>query len=197
MSKPKRNRRYAPEVSEVFRAFQENESIMKRFLRRFTSHRHEIDDICQETITRALEAEQSKDIHEPKAFLFGVARNVVRKDLDKKSRQLIDFISDFTPDHYPAEQPTVEDALDSRQRMRLFSQAVVNLPAQCQKVFMLKKVHGYSHKEIAKKLGISVSTVEKHVAAGLKRCSEHMSRHAAGLANQTSGKVDYLPKGQV
>ncbi len=33
----------------------------------------------------------------------------------------------------------------------------------------MKKVYGYSMKEIASKLDISPSTVEKHVAAGLKR----------------------------
>ena len=40
----------------------------------------------------------------------------------------------------------------------------------------MKKVYGYSHKEIAGKLDISVSTVEKHVATGLKRCSEEVMR---------------------
>jgi DNA-directed RNA polymerase specialized sigma24 family protein len=40
----------------------------------------------------------------------------------------------------------------------------------------MKKAYGYSHKEIAAQLGISTSTVEKHVAAGLKRCSEYMQK---------------------
>ena len=57
-------------------------------------------------------------------------------------------------------------------------------PPQCQKVFVLKKVHGYSHKEIAKELEISISTVEKHAASGLKRCSEYMELHQAGIDQQ-------------
>ena len=183
--------------SEVFSAFQENESIIRRFLRRFTSQQHDVDDICQETIMRALEAERSKSIHDPRAFLFGVARNVVRKDLDRKSRQLVDFINDFTPDQYLADQPTVEEELDSDKRLEKFALAVASLPSQCQKVFVLKKMHGYSHKEIARKLGISISTVEKHAAAGLKRCSEQMNCHDIGsegnLSNIRAQSVSSIP----
>ncbi len=172
-SKPKQNR----EALRIFGVFQENESILKRFLRRFTSSRQDVEDICQETVLRALEAEQSRQIQEPRAFLFGVARNIVRKDLDKKSRSLIDFVEDFAPQEYPVEEPSLEEQLDAHQRMILFGQAVATLPSQCQKVFLMKKVHGYSHKEIARKLDISVSTVEKHASAGLKRCSDYMARH--------------------
>ncbi|MBT5330464.1 MAG: sigma-70 region 4 domain-containing protein, partial [Porticoccaceae bacterium] len=35
----------------------------------------------------------------------------------------------------------------------------------------LKKVYGYSQREIAEELGISENTVEKHVALGVKRCT--------------------------
>jgi RNA polymerase sigma-70 factor (ECF subfamily) len=58
--------------------------------------------------------------------------------------------------------------------MILFWQAVATLPPQCQKVFVMCRVLGQSHKEIAARLGISTSTVEKHVAAGFKRCSDHL-----------------------
>lgn len=173
--------------SRVFGAFQDNESILRRFLRRFVSSRHDVDDICQEVVLRALEAEKAKQIQEPRAFLFGVARNVVRKGLDKKSRSLVDFVDDVAPYECVDDMPTPEDQLDAQQRMLIFGQAVATLPSQCQKVFLMKKVYGYSHKEIAKKLDISVSTVEKHASAGLRRCSDYMARHSAeekGFADQ-------------
>jgi RNA polymerase sigma-70 factor (ECF subfamily) len=162
--------------SPVFAMFRENETLLKKFLRRFANSRHDIEDICQETILRAIDAEKSRAIQEPRAFLFGVAKNIVRKQLDKRSRTLIDFIEDFTPEEYISNEPTIEDTLDERQKMLWFAEAVATLPGQCQRVFMMKKVHGYSHKEIADQLDISISTVEKHVATGLKRCSEYMQK---------------------
>lgn len=170
--------------SRIYNIFIENELKIKRFLRRYSSSSHDIDDISQETILRALHAEKNKEIHEPKAFLFGVAKNIARKSLEKKSQSLIDFIEDFGGEEYSSNEPSVCEQVESRQKMLVFWEAVSGLPPQCQKVFVLKKVHGYSHKEIAKELEISISTVEKHAATGLKRCSEYMEMHQAGIDQQ-------------
>jgi RNA polymerase sigma-70 factor (ECF subfamily) len=178
-----RKRRTLSEASPVFRMFQANESLLRKFLRRFTASRHDIEDICQETILRAIEVEKTRGVHEPRAFLFAVAKNIVRNQLDKQSRSLIDFIEDFVPEEYISNEPLVEDVLDERQKMIWFAEAVATLPRQCQRVFMMKKVHGCSHKEIASQLGISISTVEKHVAAGLKRCTDYLQKRMEPRAN--------------
>lgn len=163
--------------SPVYNAFQDSESILKRFLTRFFSCKHDIEDVCQETILRALEAEKSRNIEDPKAFLFGVSKNIVRKQLEKKSKSLIDFIEDFTPPEYVSDEaPSLHNVFEDQLKMRVFSEAVATLPRQCQQVFVLKKVYGYSHKEIASKLSISISTTEKHVATGLQRCSAYMHK---------------------
>jgi RNA polymerase sigma-70 factor (ECF subfamily) len=51
-------------------------------------------------------------------------------------------------------------------------EAIRLLPVQCRKVFVLKKVYGYSQKEIAQELGLSQSTIEKHISAGTKKCMQ-------------------------
>lgn len=160
----------------IFLVFREQEAALRRFLRRISPSASDIDDIAQETILRALQAERERDILQPKAYLYTIARNVVRDAMDKKSRSVIDFIEDFAPETVSSNEPLVEDQVDGRQRMLLFWEAVATLPEQCQQVFVLKKVYGYSHAEISRQLGISVSTTEKHVAAGLRRCSDFLDR---------------------
>ena len=169
-------------ASFLFQSFKDIETVLKGFLRRFVSNKHDIEGICQEAITRALEAEKSRQIKDPRAFLFGVSKNIVRKRLDKQSRSLIDYIEDFTPKEYVSEtEISIDEIIDDRRRMVVFTDAVLTLPRQCQRVFVLKKVYGYSHQEIASKLGISISTTEKHVAMGLKRCSAFMrNKYEAG-----------------
>jgi RNA polymerase sigma-70 factor (ECF subfamily) len=161
-------------VFRVFNAFRNSEQALRSFLYRFISNRDDIEDICQETLVCALEAERSTEINEPRAFLFGVARNLMRKQLDRQSRSLIDFVEDYTQAQCESPEPTVDRIVDDRQRMLEFAGTVATLPPQCQRVFIMKKVFGYSHKEIAAELQISVSTVEKHVAAGLKRCLDEL-----------------------
>lgn len=175
--------------SRIFKVFIENETLIKRFLRRYSSNAHDIDDISQETILRALKAEQNKEIREPKAFLFGVAKNIARKSLEKKSKSLIDFIEDFGEKEYLSNEPTIDAQIEGREKLLVFWKAVANLPPQCQKVFVLKKVHGYSHKQIAKYLDISISTVEKHAASGLLKCLDYI-RISQDSKNQRKIVVD-------
>ncbi len=183
--------------SRIFTVFLENESVIKKFLRRYSSNAHNIEDICQETILRALVAEKNRKIEQPKAFLFGVAKNVARKELEKKSRSLIDFIEDYSGQEYLSDEPGIDEKIDSHKRMLIFWEAVSNLPAQCQKVFVLKKVHGYSHKEIAKHLDISVSTVEKHVASGLKRCNDFMNKRQQTCVTELPRSFELENKNEV
>lgn len=60
-------------VMAVFGTFRTSEQALRRFLHRFISCRDDIEDICQETLVCALEAERSQLILEPRAFLFGVS----------------------------------------------------------------------------------------------------------------------------
>jgi RNA polymerase sigma-70 factor (ECF subfamily) len=58
--------------------------------------------------------------------------------------------------------------------MAIFAEAISALPPQCRRVFLLRKVQGLSQKDVAQRLGLSVSTVEKHLATGLVKCSEYL-----------------------
>ncbi len=160
--------------SRIFGVFQANKGLIASVLRRYSLYRLDIEDITQETILRALEAEKRTEIREPRRFLVGIAKNIARTELERRSKMTLELIDDFDGKTYISDEPSVDDTVDMRQRMQVFSQAVSTLPTQCQKVFILKHVYGASHKEIADKLDIAVSTVEKHVALGLRRCREKM-----------------------
>lgn len=181
----------------MFAVFQEHQTALMAFIRRISLSPHDVDDISQETILRALKAEKAREITEPKTYLFSIAKNIVRDQLDKKSKSLIDFIEDFDGENYSTNEPLVDEQVSDRERMRLFWEAVATLPAQCQRVFVMKKVYGYSHQEISKSLGISISTTEKHAAAGLKRCAEFMDKHAEGQKPDLSQHIaDPTARGQ-
>ena len=50
------------------------------------------------------------------------------------------------------------------------------LPEKCQLVFRLSRGQGYSHREIAKKLGLSENTVESHIRRALTTLRNHFQR---------------------
>ncbi|WP_165793851.1 RNA polymerase sigma factor [Hyphococcus luteus] len=158
----------------MFGVFQSNRGLVLSVLRRYSLRQVDLEDLSQETVLRALEAEKRTQIQEPKRFLVGIAKNVARAELERRAKITCDLLDDLDPETYVSDEPAIDDVVDARQRMQVFGKAVAMLPPQCQKAFLLKHVYGVSHKEIAEKLDIAVSTVEKHVALGLRRCREVM-----------------------
>ncbi len=53
-------------------------------------------------------------------------------------------------------------------------QALDELPAKTREVFVMCRVQGLSHRDIAGVMGISTKTVEKHMTAALKHLTLYM-----------------------
>jgi RNA polymerase sigma-70 factor (ECF subfamily) len=176
-------------MSSILEAYLENETALKRFLRRFIKSREGADDLAQEAFLRAFAAESGRAISSPKAFLFKVARNLALNELARLSSAAMEPIGDFEGLEVleDSSQAAVDDAVDGRERIRMLARAIAALPPQCAKVFILRKMQGLSQKEIATRLNISVRTVENHVALGLVRCKAYMRAH--GGAPDRGGEI--------
>jgi len=159
-------------MSAILEAYLENLPSLKRFLTRYLKSREGVDDLAQECFVRAFAAEAQHPIDSPKAFLFTVARNLALNEITRRSTAAIESLGDLSDLDVleDRDQVAVDDVVDSRERVHQLAQAIDRLPPQCAKVFILRIMQGLSHKEIAARLGISVRTVENHVASGLIRC---------------------------
>ena len=74
---------------------------------------------------------------------------------------------------------TGEQALERERRLATLNKAIADLPPQCQKVLVMRKIYGFTHKEVAESLHISVKTVEKHLTKGLQRCQQALTAEDA------------------
>ncbi len=164
--------------SSVEKSFAENESALKRFLERFFYNTHDVEDILQETFLQTWSIEKRQEIQLPKSYLFRVARNMALKELRKRSKQITVYIEEVNQDELIRNETSIENVVDFNERLILFEKALTTLSPRCRKVFVLRKVFGFSQKEIARRMNISVSTVEKHIANGLQRCNVYMQAYA-------------------
>ncbi|MGS2723923.1 RNA polymerase sigma factor [Porticoccus sp. GXU_MW_L64] len=140
----------------------------------------DVEDIVQETYVRLCQVENKDDIRAPRSFLFRTARNLALDHLKRAESRLVVSIEDSGDLDFGEAQDLSDNTLDqvaSDQEFSMFCEAVRYLPVQCRKAFVLKKVYGYSQREVARELGISESTVEKHIAQGIKRCTYFMMQH--------------------
>jgi len=162
--------------SQITKAFVEQQRPLKSFISRFIRRPQDIDDIAQETFVRAFLAEKKGDIQHPKAYIYRVARNLAFETLTKKSNQLTSYIEDSCDQSLLQSDENVEDSMAATEKFDRVKLAISELPPQCQRVFIMHKVYGFKYREISQQLGISVSTVEKHIMTGLKKCRQSV-RH--------------------
>ena len=166
-------------VQSVFLAYQETNGFLRRYLRRFYNNRQDIEDAMQEGFLKSFEIEKKQKITSPAAYLFMTIRNFACRDLRKKSRLKVLQIEESDLPNLIIDRKTIETSLEVRQSLGLFCDAANQLPDQCRKAFLLRKVYGCSQKEIAEMMKISVSTVEKHLAKGLQRTMKLMAQNGA------------------
>ena len=132
----------------------------------------EIEDIVQETYVRICLMDNRKSVKKTTSCFMKTARNLASEHLKKAKTRLAhgaEIDIDFDLNNLCKDQ--VFDSVASSQEFSLFCEAIRQLPLQCRRVFVLKKVYGYSQKEISKEMNLSESTVEKHIAEGFKQCT--------------------------
>lgn len=140
----------------------------------------EIEDIIQETYVRACQASSPESIKKPKAYLYKVARNLAL-DYTKRAETQRAVSENVVADEVAGEMSQVGDVtlrrVISGDHFADFCEAVRRLPRQQRRAFILRKVYGYSQKEIAEQMRISQKTVERHISLGMERCVEFLRKY--------------------
>ncbi len=156
----------------VVSAYRSNVGSLRNFLRRFFECTEDIEDLLQETFIKTFEAEHSTSINVPQAFLFKTAKNLAINELSRRARHKSQAVADIDSltvlvaereehDGDPAAKAAISE------RLARASKAVDRLSPRVREVFLLRHVEGLKQREIARRLGIAESTVEKHIARGL------------------------------
>ena len=131
-------------------------------------------DALHDTYIRLLQAGTIPDLDNPRAYLFRAASNIALDRLragNVANRRLI--AADLAPEQ-ASSAPPADIAIEKKERVRLLALAIGELPPRCREIFLLHKIDGLSHSQVAEKLGVSKSTVEKHVMKALAHCRDRL-----------------------
>jgi RNA polymerase sigma-70 factor (ECF subfamily) len=137
----------------------------------------EVEDIVQETYVRVCQINNKEKIRDPQSFLFRTARNLALDHLKRAETRLTSGSVDIDI-HSLSTDKAFDDqtysAATSNEEFGLFCDAVRHLPKQCRRAFVLKKVYGYTLREISEEMGIGQPTVETHIVTGTKKCVRYL-----------------------
>lgn len=165
-----------PESSREFftRLFLENSAALRRRLRGFVRSTADVDDVVQEAFVRGLEKADS--IRSPAAFMYTTARNLAVDNFRHYKTEQKGARAEVALCAVKSSVESAESQILTEERTRLLKDAIERLPPQCRTAFALKVFQGYSYKEIAKSMGVSVKTVENHIAHGLQITHRRLRR---------------------
>lgn len=164
-----------------------HEPALRAWLNRHCRASADADDVIQETYTVLAARESVDDIAHPRAYLFQVAHSIVVRQVRRArivSIQAVEELDGFDP---ADEGASPERSLIGRDELRRLAEAIAAMPPQMQKVFILRRVHGHSQNEVAARLGLSESTVEKHMARGVRFLTDWFGR--GGTVSAKTSKV--------
>lgn len=152
---------------------------LRGYALRFIPDREVVKDIIQECFINLWQKHKSIQSVSIQSLLFVMVRNSCLnyiKHMSVVNKYQIEYLAeikgeeklyhtDFLSD---AEYPLLYDELQNE-----INRVIDSLPERCREVFLLSRFDGLKNREIAEKLKISSTAVEKHIARALKNFETH------------------------
>lgn len=179
-----------PDQSEAL--FREHRERLTRFAIRLVGSGADADDLVQDTFLRAHRHLCSGGkIREPLSFLIVTMRNLVNDAHRRRAVVELKVTPDVDEVATRDEAPSVERQVMSEREFERLCVAITQLPERMRYAFVLRKVYGYSCREIAEQLGRSTNTVREQVAQGFKRLQALQDEHGeASFGRRQPGRQE-------
>ncbi len=132
------------------------------------------EDIVQDVYVKLSAMTEEPAVDNPSGYLFRMANNLYLNRLRAlKSERTRDHAwqassSEMIGADAVNDEPSPEARITGRQQMVRLKAAVDALPEKTRVIFRLHKLDGVPQSQVAQQLGISISSVEKHLATALK-----------------------------
>lgn len=134
------------------------------------------DDIVQEAYARLAALESVADIRNPKTYFFQIAHSIVCSHLRRRQVVSIRAVEDVELWRIESREASPESVASDRDELYRIAAILARLPRKVGVVFRLRRIEGLSQKETAARLGVSESTVEKHMGRGIRLFMDALGR---------------------
>jgi RNA polymerase sigma-70 factor (ECF subfamily) len=141
-------------------------------VQRVVRSRNDAEDIVHDAFLRVWRAMERGNVRAPRAVLFKTARNLALNHLRGSRNQRVDPADAA---HEPLhDAPSAEERLILEEELEACRRAFAQLPLRCRETLTLRVVDELSYKQMSERLGLSVSTLEKHFLRGRRLCRDMM-----------------------
>ena len=168
----------APPATLLLTTYFEQRDAMRRFFQARLGPAADVDDLVQDLYLKVVGTAASTEVREPRAYLYRLASNLLmdrwrstrRSAARDASWREVSQVSGPVEDIDDA--PSAEAVVAGRDTLKALMAALARLPDKTRTIFRLHKFDGLSYAEVAQTLGVSKSTVEKHMMEALRQLSK-------------------------
>lgn len=141
---------------------------LSRWLNRRTACPQRADDLAHDTFCRLLEKGNPLGLQDPRNYLVAVARRLLIDDV--RRRQVEQAYLDALALDANVDALDPERILAAVQLLDSLVRLLSGLPDPVREAFLLRRLEGYSHEQVAQALGVSLRTVKRYVAQAYAHC---------------------------
>lgn len=154
----------SPSVAQQFR---DARGKLLGWIRRRVPDPSEAEDLLQDTFLRVTQRDAVEDVAHFEGYLYRTAESVLADRYRRRTVRRADAHIALEPEVHQAEDADALRALLARERLRAVSASLMTLPERTRTVFVLRRLEGLRYGEIAARLKVSLSTVEKDMARAI------------------------------
>lgn len=149
-------------------------SALKAHLRSSFPAVRDFEDVVQESYVRVWRRQAARPIESVKGFLFQVARRLAIDSLRRDQRRPRVADEDAVVSTLADERPSPVAMVSTSEMHDLLAEAFLTLPNRCREILVLRRIKGFSQREVADQLNLSERTVENQCRIGIEKCEKFL-----------------------
>lgn len=149
--------------------YRDHHAWLLNWLQRRQPYGDQARDVAHDTFLQVLlRPQQIAGLRQPRAWLSSVAKGLL---IDRFRRQKLEAAYLQAIAQLPeAQAPSAERQLMLLQTLMQIDALLDGLPAKARMAFLLSRLEGLSYQDIAIRLDVSLSSVEKYMAKAIRHC---------------------------
>ncbi|MEM9140574.1 MAG: RNA polymerase sigma factor, partial [Pseudomonadota bacterium] len=164
---------------ETATLYTQNAAQIRSYLFRLTGCREAASDLLHDVFVRLL-GQTRADIRSPKAFLLKAARNIAIDHQRRAKTMATAIVFDEPAAAIAYHDLTAERIISAREQLSALVAALDALPPRPAQIFRLARVEALTYGQIAHRLQVSESTVQKDLALALAQIMTRLDLDRAG-----------------